>query len=275
MAPFLHDHFQRRGGVGFERPLRSRQTLIPFPYPIFHIPSFDALLWFLDLIFCLSYFTSTKSNGYTGVLYYFHSLFCHSDSENVCKFDIWLDIRAWISYINAFSTTFLRNLFMTMHMEIPFQLQSNNKKYVHCCPLQFWTLIFTGLPDSYEPWCGAPAAPPSRGARQGEPRQTTLRCHSRPEIHIEKKLPKRVLKCMQCWALLLCKLCQLSRRKCDKSYFPYLADVKANAPHHSILQLFFQPWTKLPLWFYFKNFSLIAFRYSFLLVLALNFLNSI
>ena len=29
---------------GFERPLRSRQTLIPFPYSIFHIPSFDALL---------------------------------------------------------------------------------------------------------------------------------------------------------------------------------------------------------------------------------------
>ena len=83
----------------------------------------DSLILFLRL----SYPIATKSNGYTRVLYYFHSLFRHSDSENVYKFDIWLDIRTWISCTNAFSTTLLRNLFMTVHMEIPFQLQSNNK----------------------------------------------------------------------------------------------------------------------------------------------------
>ena len=111
---------------GFEWPLRSRQTLIPFAYPLFHIPSFDALLGFLDLIssFILPYY---HGYGYTRVLYYFHSLSRRSDSENVCKFDIWLDIRTWISCINAFFTTFLRNLFVTVHIEIPFSFKATIK----------------------------------------------------------------------------------------------------------------------------------------------------
>ena len=76
------------------------------------------------LFICLSYPTSTKPNRYTLELYYFSPLYRHSDSENVCMFEIMFDIRALISCINVIHTTFLRNLFVIVHMEISFRFKA-------------------------------------------------------------------------------------------------------------------------------------------------------
>ena len=91
------------------------------------IDSCDSSILFL----CLSYSTTTtKPNGYTRELYYFPSLYRHSDSENVCMFEIRLDIGALISSMNAFSTTFLRNLFVIVHMDISLSFKATIK---HLC----------------------------------------------------------------------------------------------------------------------------------------------
>ena len=87
------------------------------------IGSCDSSILFL----CLSYSTTTKPNGYTRELYYFPSLYRHSDSENVCMFEIRLDIGALISSMNAFSTTFLRNLFVIVHMDISLSFKATIK----------------------------------------------------------------------------------------------------------------------------------------------------
>ena len=79
------------------------------------------------LFICLSYPTSTKANGYHRELYYFSLLYCHSDSENVCMFEIRFDIRALISCINVIYTTFLQNLFVIVHMEISFRFKATIK----------------------------------------------------------------------------------------------------------------------------------------------------
>ena len=88
------------------------------------MPCCDSLILFLRLSYPTT--TAKATLGYCTTLY-FHSLFSHSDFKYVCKFDIWLDIRARIFCINAFSTTFLQNLFVTVHIEIPFSFKATIK----------------------------------------------------------------------------------------------------------------------------------------------------